>query len=54
MVQTLAIMIVIFVLLSVVYVVKINIMALRLTKEKEINNKINPLEKDYQFIKGLY
>ncbi|MNK34123.1 hypothetical protein D3C87_526240 [compost metagenome] len=54
MTQTLAIMIVLFVFIAIANLIKINIMALRLLKDKDINNKENPLEKEYQFIKGLY
>lgn len=54
MTQVLAIMIIIFVLLAIIFMIKIKGIALQLTKSIEINNKENPLEKKYQFIKGLY
>jgi hypothetical protein len=54
MTQVLAIMIIIFVLLSVVFMIRIMGVTLQITKTKELNNQENPLEKHYQFIKGLY
>ncbi len=54
MIQILAIMIIIFVALSIVFMIKIKNTATRLVKSKEVNNQENPFEKDYQFIKGLY
>lgn len=54
MTQILALMILLFTGFSVVFLIKIKIMALKLTKTKELNNSENPLEKNYQFIKGLY
>lgn len=47
-------MIIIFVLLSIVFLVKIKNLALKITKSKELNNAENQLEKKYQFIKGLF
>jgi hypothetical protein len=54
MIQVFAIMIILFVVLSVVFLIKIKNVATRLMKTKEINNKENPLEEKYQFIKGLF
>lgn len=54
MTTALVIMIVVMVAIAVVNVIKINMLALQVIKEKEINNTENPLEKNYQFIKGLY
>ncbi len=54
MIQVLAVMIILFVLLAIVFMIKIKTTTTRLTKSKEINHKENPLEKDYQYIKGLY
>lgn len=54
MTQVLAIMIIIFVGLSIVFMIKIKNTTLRITKDKELNNQDNPLEKNYQFIKGLF
>jgi hypothetical protein len=54
MIQVFAIMIILFVVLSVVFLIKIKNVATRLMKTKEINNQENPLEEKYQFIKGLF
>jgi len=54
MIQVFSIMILIFVLLAIVFLIRIKSITLRLAKSNELNNKENPLEKDYQFIKGLY
>jgi len=54
MIQVFAIMIILFVLLSLVFLIKIKNVATRLMKTKEINNQENPLEEKYQFIKGLF
>ena len=54
MTQVFSIMILIFVLLAIVFLIKIKSVTLQLIKSKEVNKKENPLEKDYQFIKGLY
>lgn len=54
MTQVFAIMIIIFVLLAIVFMIKIKSVMLQISKSKEVNNKENPLEKNYQFIKGLY
>lgn len=54
MTQVLALMILLFTGFSIVFLINIKILALKLTKTKEINNSENPLETDYQFIKGLY
>ncbi|PKB18355.1 hypothetical protein [Flavobacterium sp. 5] len=54
MIQVLAIMIIVFVLLAIVFMIKIKITAMQILKSKELNNQENPLDKDYQFIKGLY
>jgi len=54
MTQVLAIMIIIFVFFSILFMIKIKNTALKLTKSKELNNEENKLEKKYQFIKGLF
>jgi hypothetical protein len=54
MTQVLAIMIVIFVLLAIVLMINVMGLMLQITKTKELNNRENPFEKHYQFIKGLY
>lgn len=54
MIQVFAIMIILFVVLSVVFLIKIKKVATRLMKTKEINNQENPLDEKYQFIKGLF
>lgn len=54
MTQVLALMVLIFIGFSIVFLINIIITTLKLSKSKEINNSENPLEKDYQFIKGLY
>lgn len=54
MTQIFAIMIIFFIMLSIFYMIKIRNIANRMTKSKELSKKENPLEKDYQFIKGLY
>ncbi|CAD0005124.1 hypothetical protein [Flavobacterium chungangense] len=54
MTQVFSIMILIFVLLAIVFLIKIKSVALQLVKSKEVNNQENQLEKNYQFIKGLY
>ncbi len=45
-------------ILMVFYIIKIfldiNGMLIKLKKNKTVNNQDNPLEKNYQFIKGLY
>lgn len=54
MVAVFGIMIALFIVLAVINLVKINILALQIIKDKELNNQENPKEKKYQFIKGLY
>jgi hypothetical protein len=54
MTQVLAIMIIVFVFLSIYFMIKIKNVTVRLTKTKELNNEENKLEKKYQFIKGLF
>ena len=54
MIQVFVIMVVLFVVLSVVFLIKIKNVATRLMKSNEINNQENPLEEKYQFIKGLF
>jgi len=54
MIQVFAIMIIIFVLMAIVFMIRIKSATLQILKSKEVNNKENPLEKNYQFIKGLY
>lgn len=54
MTQIFAIMVVVFVFLSVYFMIKIKNTAVKLTKSAELNNEENKLEKKYQFIKGLY
>ncbi len=54
MVQVFAIMIIIFVFFSILFMIKIKNTTLKLTKSKELNNEENKLEKKYQFIKGLF
>jgi hypothetical protein len=54
MTQVLAIMIIVFVLLAIVFMIKIKIATMQIIKSKELNNQENLLDKDYQFIKGLY
>jgi hypothetical protein len=54
MTQIFAIMIILFVLFSVVFLMKIKTTTLKILKNKELNNEENKLEKNYQFIKGLY
>lgn len=52
--QVFALMIIGFVFASIVLLIKIKSRTLQILKTKELNNEENPLEKDYQFIKGLY
>jgi hypothetical protein len=54
MTQIFAIMIILFVFFSVVFLMKIETTTLKILKNKELNNEENKLEKNYQFIKGLY
>ena len=54
MIQVFAIMVIVFVILAIVFMIKIKATTLQIIKSKEVNNKENQLEKDYQFIKGLY
>jgi uncharacterized membrane protein len=54
MTHVLVIMILLFVFLSVFFMIKIKNTSVRLTKNKEINNEENKLEKKYEFIRGLY
>lgn len=54
MTQVLAIMIIVFVFLSIYFMIKIKNSAVKLTKSKEINNQENIFEKKYLFIKGLF
>lgn len=53
-VQVLAIMILVFISLSVYFLIKIKKTSLQLTKSSELNNEENKLDKKYQFIKGLF
>lgn len=34
--------------------IEMNNLTLRIKKDKDVNNKPNNLDKDYQFIKGLF
>lgn len=54
MTQLFAFMVIGFVLASIILIIKIKSTTLQILKSKELNNKENTLEKDYQFIKGLY
>ena len=54
MTQTFVLMIIIFVFASIVLLIKIKSTTLQILKAKELNNEENKLEKDYEFIKGLY
>lgn len=54
MTQVFAIMIILFVLMAIVFMIRIKSITLQISKSKEVNNKENPLEKKYQFIRGLY
>lgn len=54
MTTVLVIMIVVMAAIVVVNVIKISMLALQVIKDKETNNRENPLERNYQFIKGLY
>lgn len=54
MIQVFVIMILIFVFMSIYFMIKIKNTTVKITKNKELNNQENKLEKDYQFIKGLY
>ncbi len=54
MTQILVIMIIFFVILSMIFMIKIKNITLKIAKLKELNNQENPLETKYQFIKGLY
>lgn len=54
MTQFFALMIIIFVFASIVFLMKITLITLQILKTKELNNEANKLEKDYQFIKGLF
>ncbi|MBS7786192.1 hypothetical protein KIH23_02695 [Flavobacterium sp. CYK-55] len=54
MTQVLAIMILLFVGMCIYFLIKIKSVATQIVKSKEVNNQENPLEKNYQFIKGLY
>ncbi len=50
--------IIIIILGLLAYIVKtiisLNILAMQITKAKEVNKTPNKLEKNYQFIKGLF
>lgn len=39
---------------AIKYLIDINTLALRICKNKELNQQKNHLEENYQFIKGLY
>lgn len=39
---------------AIKYLIDINMLALRISKNKELNQQKNELEENYQFIKGLY
>ncbi|HOZ75145.1 MAG TPA: hypothetical protein PLS51_04680 [Flavobacterium sp.] len=54
MIQVFAIMVIVFVALSIFFIMKIKSTTLKIIKTKELNNEENKLEKNYQFIKGLY
>jgi len=49
-----ALMIILFVIASIVFLMKITLITLQILKTKDLNNEENKLEKNYQFIKGLY
>lgn len=54
MIQVLAIMVILFIGLSIFFMMKIKATTLKIVKNKGLNNEENKLEKNYQFIKGLY
>lgn len=54
MTQFFAIMIIIFVFASIIFLIKIKSTTLQILKSKELNNEENKLEKNYEFIKGLF
>ncbi len=54
MIQTLVIMILLLVVLSIVFLIKIKNKSLQITKNQEVNKQENLFEKKYQFIKGLF
>lgn len=54
MTQVLAIMILFFIFLSIIFMIKIKNSTIKLTKNKEINKQENKFEKKYLFIKGLF
>ena len=54
MTQIFAIIIILFVIASIVFLMKITLITLQILKTKELNNEENKLEKNYEFIKGLF
>lgn len=54
MTQFFTIMIIVFVFASIVFLIKIKSTTLQILKTKELNNEENKLEKNYEFIKGLF
>lgn len=50
----LVLLMIVMVGIAIVNIIRINMLALQIIKSKEINNCENPMEKKYQFIKGLY
>jgi hypothetical protein len=54
MTQFFAIIIIAFVFASIVFLIKIKSTTLQILKSKELNNEENKLEKNYEFIKGLF
>lgn len=39
---------------AIKYLIDINTLALRISKNKDLNQQKNALDENYQFIKGLY
>lgn len=54
MLYILTITILILALFIVRSMIRLHSLSLLLSKDKETANKVNKLEKDYQFIKGLF
>jgi hypothetical protein len=46
--------IIVFAFVAIIFLIKINLTTLQILKSKELNNEENKLEKDYEFIKGLF
>lgn len=41
-------------LICIKYLIDINALALKVSKNKALNNQCNDLDENYQFIRGLY